>query len=425
MIQSIRLLAFATSIILGVSVRAATPQEISAAAYRRFHEQPELGKQETLTHDYIVARIGEVNGVRIEPLPSLPTAVIAVLDTGSPGPTIALRADLDARRLDEGTSEPTSHNPRSRIAGLMHNCGHDAHSAMLLGALAEMAAHRSDYRGTIIFVFQPAEEVRGGADDIVESGILGRLGVQAIFSQHAAPDLAVGQVSLGLGTPLAGSTSFALTLTGRPAHAAVPYEGSDLAVTAARFIDALATMPARGWDVANRPAVISVTRINTAEGALNNTPAQVTIAGTIRAFEPLDHAPQDGRSLADIINERVRSLATHYGIDADLRLTPGAPPTQNSEALTSALVPLLLREPSFQLTTTRDRGMFAEDFAFYTASIPALYFGLGVARDSLGRDPVHTANFTIHPASLEVGVSFLAALARVATRTLPVRPQAN
>lgn len=413
-------LALTALLVIPAYARAATPQEIAVAAYHRFDEQPELGKQEKLTRDYIIARIAEIGGLRVQPLPSLPTAVIAVLDTGKPGPTIALRADMDARRLDAGTNEPASHVPRSLVPGLMHNCGHDAHSAMLLGALAQIARRRSEYRGAIVFVFQPAEEVSGGADDIVASGILKRLGVQAIFAQHAAPGLPVGKVSLGLGTPLAGSTTFSLILTGRPAHAAAPFEGSDLAVTAARFIDALATMPARGWDIANRPAIVSVTRVNTASGPVNNTPGSITLEGTIRAFEPLDRAPAGAQPLREIIAERIASLAAHYRVTADLKLTPGAPPTRNSDALTAALVPLLARESAFRVTTTPDRGMFAEDFAFYTVTIPALYFGLGVARGGLGNDPVHTPEFTIHPAALEIGVHFLATLARTATRELPL-----
>ena len=396
---------------------SAAPIDLTTAAYRYFHENPELGKREALAHYYIVARINEIGGLQIEAVPSLPTAVIAVLDSGTPGPTIALRADMDARRLDEGAEEPAHHSPRSRIPGLMHNCGHDAHSAMLLGALAQLARERATLSGKIVFVFQPAEETRGGADDIIASGVLQRLGVQAIFAQHAAPGLAVGEVSLGGG--LAGSTTFRLTLHGTAVHAAIPYEGSDLALTGARFVEALATLPAHGWDMANRPAVITVTRINTPEGTVNATPAEITIEGTIRAFEPLERA-DNGPSISSIINQRVQALATLYGVRAELSLTPGAPPTINDQSLANTMIPALQRSDRFRLTTSRERGMFAEDFAFYTSEMPALYFALGIARDSLGSAPVHTSAFTIHPDALPIGIDFLVSLARSAGSSLPL-----
>jgi len=411
-------LALASSLLWSAALTAEAPGEIAHTAYIRFHENPERGNEEVQTAAYIRAKIGQVPGVQVVPLPSVPTAVIALLDTGRPGPTIALRADMDARKADE----PASHSPRSRVAGLMHNCGHDAHSAMLLGAIAGIAGDPGKYRGKIVFLFQPAEEIKGGADDIVASGILGKLGVQAIFAQHAASNLAVGQMSLGSGTPMAGSTTFTLKLTGKAIHAAIPYDGSDLAVVAARFVEDLAALPARAWDIANRPAVISVTRINTPPGEINSTPGEVTIEGTIRAFEALDTVAPGSTPIGTIIRERVAALATAYKVRADLALKQGAPRMINDERLERALL-TGLQSAGVNVTLTRDRGMFAEDFAFYTETIPALYFGLGIAKDGLGAAPPHTVEFTIHPASLDVGVTFLTKLAEVATAQLPASPK--
>ena len=225
-------------------------------AYRFLHENPEVGLKEARAHDYVLSALEGLHAFTFEAVPKLPTAVIAVLDTGRAGPTVGLRSELDARPLDAGVTEPASHNPRSHIDGIMHNCGHDAHAAMLLGAATYAAVHRRQLRGKLVFIFQPAEEVKGGADDIVADGLLQRLGVQALYAQHSVPGLPVGTVSLSPGTPMAGSWYYTLKLAGRASHAAAPYQGTDTAVVAARLISELATFPAHSIDIADRKSVV-------------------------------------------------------------------------------------------------------------------------------------------------------------------------
>lgn len=382
-------------------------------AYAYLHRNPEIGKDLPKAHAYIVGRLQAMGGFSLVAVPALPSAVIAVLDSGKPGPTIALRADMDARRLDTG-EEPEDHDPRSETPGLMHNCGHDAHSAMLLGAAAELRNHPETFVGKIVFLFQPAEEVKGGADDITADGVLQRLGVRAIFAQHVVPGQPVGEVSVSQGSAMAGSNTFKLTLRGTASHAAMPYEGTDLGVTAAKVIVELANLPARGWDASNRPAVISVTKIASSSTSINATPAEVTVEGTLRAFEPLGDAATTG-TLNNLIAARVGALAHVYGATAEWIVTPGTPPTVNDVETIRALAADLPGEAGIKLTVSTERYMTSEDFAFYGQLLPAVYFGQGVAKDALGNVGVHQSGFMIHPDALDNGVRLLVALAHLAT----------
>ncbi len=169
--------------------------------YRDIHEHPELGKQEQRTHDMLKRELMALGFTDFIDSKLAPTAVITVLDTKRPGPVIALRAEMDARP----TQEPADHDPRSTIDGVMHNCGHDAHAAMLLGTAALLAKHPEWITGKVVFVFQPAEETKGGADDIVNEGILERLGVEAIFAQHSVSGMPVGTVNVAAGPTMAAA----------------------------------------------------------------------------------------------------------------------------------------------------------------------------------------------------------------------------
>jgi len=396
------------------SVRAFT-----RATYRYLHENPETGKNEHNAKRYIADALTRLGGFEIVDVPGLPTAVIAVLDTQRQGVTIALRAELDARPLDQGQTEPQNHDPRSRIDGVMHNCGHDAHAAMLLGAAKHIAANRRNFRGRTAFVFQPAEETAGGADDIVASGVLQKLGVQAVFAQHCAPKMPVGRIQLVRGTPLAGSTGFNLLLQGKESHAATPYAGSDLTLVAARFIGELTTLPARRMDIANRPMVISVTQMSTNAQTRNGLPSEVELRGTIRAFENLETPPEDVISISNLLRERIANLAAANDVDATLTLTRGSPPTRNDDVLFDTVYPPLKRIWGTSLSSPVWRGMFSEDFAFFSESFPALYFSLGIMRDGLGEADTHSRDFTLHPDALDVGTALLVSLARDVGPLLP------
>lgn len=381
-------------------------------AYEFLHQNPELGKQEFKAHEFIEARLRRIGFDTFEFSASAPTAVISVLETGRPGPVIALRAEMDARPLEPDTNEPASHQPRSTIAARMHNCGHDAHAAILLGTAELLFANKSKLSGKIVFLFQPAEETPGGADDIVHDGILSRLGVTRIFAAHAAPGLPVGTISLVAGPSLAGSNYFSIKLKGRGSHAAAPYDGDDILLLATHLVQELSYLPARRVDIANRPLVVSVTKLVADSGASNVLPTSAEIHGTVRAFEdPL--AAQSGLSLEQMLHDQVTRFADQHRIDAVWTFRAGSPPTLNDVTLAAAIQTQLTSLWPGTLDTHPVKGMFSEDFAYYTKDIPALYFGLGIAKDGLGSSGVHTPEFTISADALPYGVQLLATLAQI------------
>ena len=380
--------------------------------YRDLHEHPELGMQETRTAEVLRRELRELGFTQFVESKSAPTAVIAVLDTRRPGPVIALRAEMDARP----TQEPASHDPRSLMDGVMHNCGHDAHAAMLLGTAAVLMRNQHWVNGKIVFLWQPAEEVRGGADDIVDEGILQELGVEAIFAQHVVSGAPVGSVSVSGGPSLAGSNYFTLRITGTGSHAAQPSAGSDVVIAAATLVRELATFPARRLDILARPMVISPTSFQAgSETATNVLPNEAVIRGTIRAFEPVvASAPRDS-SLESKLREYLDGAAPALGVSYDLNIRAGSPPTVNDERLFRELSGRLAAVWGSGFDTTPYRGMFSEDFAFYTEVIPSLYFGLGIAKDGLGEVGVHSPDFTLHPSALVQGTLFMTKLAMVGT----------
>lgn len=381
--------------------------------WRQIHEHPELGKHETATHDLLLAAMKKIGFTTFVQSARVPTAVIAVLDTKRPGPTIGLRAEMDARP----DSEPAQHNPRSQLAGVMHSCGHDAHAAMLLGAADVLWRNQAALTGKIVIIFQPAEEVAGGADDIVNEGILKALGVQAMFAQHVAPRMPVGTVSIAPGPSLAGSNSFTLTVRGKESHAAQPSDGSDVPGALATLVRGLIELPARRLDISNRPAIISVTYMQTGDTTALTTLQPVGIArGTIRAFETVDPTVATDTSIKSMITEYLQGTAPGLRVTTEFTLRRGSPVTTNDQTLFDKTVSALRNTWPGTVNTAPYRGMFSEDFSYYTQAVPSLYFGLGIARDTLGQVGVHSAEFTIHPAALDEGVRLLVLVAQIATK---------
>lgn len=381
--------------------------------YRDIHEHPELGKQERRTHDLIRRELTRLGFTEFVESTLAPTAVIAVLDTGRPGPVIALRAEMDARP----TQEPADHDPRSTIDGVMHSCGHDAHAAMLLGTAALLRHNMQWISGRVVFVFQPAEETRGGADDIVNEGILKRLGVDAIFAQHAVSGMPVGTVNVAAGPTMAGSAYFTLRVTGKGSHAAQPSAGDDVLQATAAMVRELAELPARRLDIVARPVVISPTSMVAGTDAGTNVlPGEAVVKGTIRAFETAEPEGAADGSIGALMRRYLDGAAAAMGVDYDLAIRQGSPPTVNDDRLFQRLSAPLAAAWGPGLDTTPYRGMFSEDFAFYTDQLPSLYFGLGVARDGLGDGGVHSPEFTIHPAALAEGVRLLGIISMTASR---------
>lgn len=387
----------------------AETSELVEAAYAHIHALPELGNQEHRTRQFLLEQLQAAGVSRFIASQRAPTAVIALLDSGRPGPTLALRAEMDARE----TTENPQNEPRSTIEGLMHNCGHDVHAAMLLGAAAHFQRHPQQYSGQLLIIFQPAEEIRGGADDIVDEGILEAHGVDAIIAQHVAGNMPVGTVSISPGPHLAGSNYFTLTVFGGASHAALPSGGGDTVVAAAKLVAGLAELPARRLDPLERPVIISPTAIASNTQSGNIIPGEVEVRGTIRAFEDLAEPGEDGPGIEALIRSYLDGASQALGVRYELALRTGSPPTVNDPDLYQALVPPLQRRWPGQVQTDAYKGMFSEDFSYYTAVVPALYFTLGVAKDGRGTAGVHTPDFNIHPDALREGTGLLISLVEI------------
>lgn len=382
--------------------------------YHTLHQYPELGLREFRTAQFVRNRLQEMGYETFFAIEKLPTAVITVLDTQKAGPVICIRSELDALKIQEKTNLEFA----SKIDGVMHACGHDAHIAILLGTADILRKRKDSLTGKIVFLFQPAEEIKGGAEDIVESGILDQLKVESIFTLHVAPDLPVGVILLSPGPMLAGSYYFTITVAGKESHPAFPHQGNDVLVAAANLVCGLTNLPARRLDVTNQPCVISITSFQSGDGMTNKIPATAILKGTIRSYENIEvPANPNTSSIRQIIETYIHNIANTYGVSATLDLKKGSPPTVNNEELYYQALKIHNLWPSLQIRPGT-KVMAAEDFAYYCEKYPCLSLGLGVARENLGYRMLHQNDFTIHEDALSVGVQLWVRLAEIINSNL-------
>lgn len=410
---SIYFLLFFTALATSTQAVNSTLLTRVRATYEHIHAHPEIGNKEFETSKLIRAELEQAGYTEFVDSPSLKTEVIAVLRTGRPGPTICLRAELDALAI----AEETECEFISTVPGMMHACGHDAHAAMLLGAAIELK-NDPTVNGNIVFLFQPAEEVKGGADDIINDSTLQKLGVEQVFAQHVFPGLPVGVIRIAPGPVLAGSNYYSVTVTGRGSHAAYPHQGDDVPTCMANIIAGLTGLPARKMNVLEEPCIMSVAWIecDTAK-TYNVLDEECSFGGTVRAYFDIADSIQNGGTIESLMNDYITNTAEAYGCTAELKLRRGAPPTTNDPALCEAVLKAPDKFPALRADGESIKRMTAEDFSYYTQTFPCLYFSLGVAKDGLGDVGLHQSKFSIHPDALEVGTNFLIWLARWSTRT--------
>lgn len=383
------------------------------STYEHIHAHPEIGHKEFETSKLIRTELEKAGYTEFVDSPSLKTEVISVLRTGRPGPTICLRAELDALAI----AEETECDFISTVPGMMHACGHDAHAAMLLGAAVELKNSR-DVSGTVVFLFQPAEEVKGGADDIIKDSTLHKLGVEKVFGQHVFPGLPAGVIRIAPGAVLAGSNYYSVKVSGRGSHAAYPHQGDDVPTCTANIISGLTSLPARKMNVLEEPCIMSVAWIECDTSKTYNVLSEeCSFGGTVRAYFDIADSIQNGGTIESLMNEYITHTAAACGCTAELRLRRGAPPTTNNPELCEAVLSAADKFPALRADGESIRRMTAEDFAYYTQEFPCLYFSLGIAKDGLGEAGLHQSQFTIHPDALEVGTDFLIWLAEWSTRT--------
>ncbi len=404
------------------SFAAVTSAELDAAAatlegrvveWRRdFHRHPELANREIRTS----ARVAEhLRSLGLEVRTGMAhTGVVAIVQGQLPGPTILLRADMDALPVTEKSDLPFRSSAtgefRGRNVGVMHACGHDAHTAILMGVAEVLVRFRDRLPGKVLLVFQPAEEgapegERGGAPLMLDEGLFGLAMPDAAFALHVGSMLNTGQVMLRPGPLMAGSDFFSILVTGRQSHGSRPWKGIDPIVVSAGIVSALQTIVSRQTDITDLPAVVTVGAIN---GGIrhNIIPDSVELLGTIRTFSDA--------SRADVI-ERMRRIASNVaeasGATATLELMPAPnPPVVNDPALSEQVTRSLARALGESSVMTSRLLTVGEDFAYIARAVPSVYWWVGVT--PAGSDPAtapdnHSEVFFVDEAGIQVGLRSL------------------
>jgi amidohydrolase len=377
---------------------------------RDLHQHPELSNRETRTAFVVAERLSSL-GLEVR-TDVAKTGVVGVLKGALPGPVVGLRADMDALPVTEETGLPFASKVRAeyggQTVGVMHACGHDAHTAILLGVAELLAGLRPQLAGTVIFVFQPAEEgpppgEEGGARLMLKENVFGALKPEALFALHTDSELAAGEVAVVAGPAMASSDRLRILVRGRGTHASAPWRGVDPVAAAARIVLALESLPAREVDV-RKPSVVTVATIH---GGVryNVIPDEVELLGTVRALDA------DVRSdLHERITHTATKIAEASGATATVELSDGNPVTVNDARLVERMRPTLARNAKLVSALPRTG---AEDFAWFAKQVPSMYFWLGV-RDpqtpAAQAAPNHSPRFLVDDGALAVGVRVLSQL---------------
>ena len=391
-----------------IDAAAATMQPQVVEWRRWFHEHPELSNREFNTAARIAAILRDMG---LEPRTGIAhTGLVAIIEGGKPGPLVAIRTDMDGLPVTEQTGLPfasvAKSNYNDQPVGVMHACGHDNHMAMVLGAAKILNDMKDELPGSVMLIFQPAEEgppagEEGGALLMLAEGLFEERMPEAVFGIHVGIGIPGGQFATKPGPMMASADSFLIRVHGRQTHGARPWDGVDPITISAQIILGLQTIASRQVDVTRAPSIVSVGRIS--GGIRSNViPDVVELEGTIRAFDP------DMREQIHVAVERTaRLIADSAGATIDFELTLGPPPVLNDAALTAMMSPALERASGRPLLLLQPQTV-AEDFAEFGKLTPSLFVFLGNWPDDM--DPTqqasnHSPLFDMHEPYLERGVS--------------------
>ncbi len=361
---------------------------------RWMHRHPELKFDLPKTAAFVAERLHEF-GVDEVHEGIATSGIVAIINGRGEGPTIGLRADMDALPI----AEETGVDYASEHPGAMHACGHDGHTTMLLGA-AKYLAETRNFSGRVALIFQPAEEGGGGAEVMVREGMIERFGIARVFALHNAPNVPVGHMVTTPGPIMAAVDTFDITVTGRGGHGAMPHEAADPIIAAVGIVQAIQTIVSRN-NYALDDLVVSVTQIHTGT-ADNIIPATAWINGTVRTFDP-----EVQKMVMDRLGAIVAGQAASYGVTADLTYEVGYPATVNDPEQ-SAFAAEVAREVSGDKAVEAEGGreMGAEDFAYMLEKRPGAYLFLGQGESAGLHHPEYDFNDEVAP----VGASFFARL---------------
>lgn len=384
-------------------------------AWRRdIHQHPELGNREVRTAGLVADRLRSL-GLEVR-TGVAHTGVVGILKGGKPGPVVALRADMDALPVTEEVDVPFKSTARAtmngRDVGVMHACGHDMHTAMLMGAAEVLSWMRADLAGTVKFIFQPAEEgvpegEDGGAEMMIREGVLDNPKVDAVFGLHVFP-FEVGSIAFRPEGLMAAGNTFRIKVRGRQTHAALPWNGVDPIVVASQIVLGLQTIVSRQSDLTTAPVVISVGSIEGGNRS-NIIPDEVRMVGTIRTFDPAMRVNIQSR-----IKTTAENIAAAAGATATVQISEGNPVTYNDPALTERMTPSLRRVSAGRFAANVRPTTTSEDFAYYQQKVPGLYFFLGIlskGADPAKAEPNHSPRFAPDEGALITGVRALASVA--------------
>lgn len=381
---------------------------------RHFHQYPELSNREFETAAMVAEHLWGL-GMEVE-TEVAHTGVVGVLRGGKPGPVVGLRADMDALPVKERVDIPFASQAIGEYMGsevpVMHACGHDTHIAILMGVAEMLSERRDELPGTVKFIFQPAEEgtppgEEGGAEMMVEEGVLTNPDVDAVFGLHIYSQSPMGTITYRSGSIMAASNRFSIDVAGAQTHGSQPWGGVDPIVVSAQIINNLQSVISRQTELTKEAAVITVGIINA--GVRNNIiPESAYMEGTIRT---LDTEMQE--KLFEQMHRTVEYTAKSFGAEAKLTIYDGYPVTYNDPALTARMAPTLERVAGPDNAVVINAITGAEDFSFFQKEVPGLYFFVGGMPAGMNPEdaaPHHTPDFYIEEEGMKTGIRALANL---------------
>ncbi len=375
---------------------------------RDFHANPELGNREFRTAEIVAKHLRSLN---IEVTTGVgKTGVVGILKGGLPGPVIALRADMDALPITERVNIPFASKIKTTYngseTGVMHACGHDAHTAILMGVAEILAGMRKDLRGTIKFIFQPAEEgapegEENGAKFMIKEGVMENPKVEVAFGLHVGAEIPIGQIGYRPAGFMASASDMKIIVKGAGAHGASPWMGVDPIVTATQIVNNLQTIVSRNLKLIDNPAIVTIGAINGGNRS-NIIPEKVEMLGTIRTF-----TAEDEKMIFDRVRTIVTKTAESNGATAEVILpyTFSYPVTFNDTALVRKMLPSLQKATGVGNTVLISAMTGAEDFSFFQQKVPGFFFRLGAKPLNAKATSHHTADFFLDEASFKIGVN--------------------